>query len=707
MANGYIPAQVERGGRCEPVKIENRAFLGGVLGIDVNGELQPISDGIVDLTFIEDDLDQATAAAAQSAAEAQAAQLEAETANTAAQGAKADAQAAASDAQAAQTAAEAAKTAAQVARAGAETAQTGAQAAQTAAQAAQTGAQSAQTAAESAATAAAGSSSDASASATAASGSASQAAASATNAASSATAASGSATQAAGSATAANTSAQAAATLVEVATQAAADAETAQTAAEAAQAGAEAAEAQATAIVPGVVTSWLNEHVDPATGYVIDDTLTIQGAAADAKKTGDELTNLNSIIELGKLPQPIVFTDNKRFKTTSGTITEENNSGYRCAKIACSEGDTFTISITSPATSSIYYGYVFVDSNNTLVPGAPFGRGDINNDIVTAPAGASYICINDQKSGKTSYKNAPLDLQFVRIQQGASAKFKIPAFDINGDFVASGGNHITKTADEITITLGKAQFLIIKRNQAQFNIDTWHTNECVFLYKEAGYWVSIWSSSDSDGTVKISGESDFIGGYHGNEKMTDFKLYVDGVLFADESIISDAPFDEIKLCIKSNVYHYNSSYTGLLAFERNKILTFNSDGYKIENYWKAKGTFSVALAYFGMLSVNKYTNARYDSVLLNGYYVNDDFSVMDAGTGYESLSGSKTMTEANFFTKYGDISISNKDYFPADKYRGRVDVYTDRRLKAYCGLSDVALNENDVIKGTAIIRIPN
>lgn len=41
------------------------------------------------------------------------------------------------------------------------------------------------------------------------------------------------------------------------------------------------------------VADWLNEHVDPAgSAVVVDDTLTIEGAAADAKKAGDEISSL-------------------------------------------------------------------------------------------------------------------------------------------------------------------------------------------------------------------------------------------------------------------------------------------------------------------------------------------------------------------------------------------------------------------------------
>ena len=46
----------------------------------------------------------------------------------------------------------------------------------------------------------------------------------------------------------------------------------------------------------GQAAAWLENHVDPETGYVIDDSLTIQGAAADAKATGDAISDLNNAL---------------------------------------------------------------------------------------------------------------------------------------------------------------------------------------------------------------------------------------------------------------------------------------------------------------------------------------------------------------------------------------------------------------------------
>ena len=62
------------------------------------------------------------------------------------------------------------------------------------------------------------------------------------------------------------------------------------------------------------VTKWLNEHVDPVgSAVVVDDTLSIEGAAADAKKTGDELTSLKE--EITDIIDSAYVTD-----TASGSI---------------------------------------------------------------------------------------------------------------------------------------------------------------------------------------------------------------------------------------------------------------------------------------------------------------------------------------------------------------------------------------------------
>ena len=57
--------------------------------------------------------------------------------------------------------------------------------------------------------------------------------------------------------------------------------------------------------IAGDVTSWLTENVDPVgSAVVVDSSLTISGAAADAKTTGDAITNVNN--EINKLGLSVV-----------------------------------------------------------------------------------------------------------------------------------------------------------------------------------------------------------------------------------------------------------------------------------------------------------------------------------------------------------------------------------------------------------------
>lgn len=59
--------------------------------------------------------------------------------------------------------------------------------------------------------------------------------------------------------------------------------------------------------IANAVTDWLDDHVVPgASTIVVDDTLSISGAAADAKKTGDELTSLKEELDdIDGLTDPI------------------------------------------------------------------------------------------------------------------------------------------------------------------------------------------------------------------------------------------------------------------------------------------------------------------------------------------------------------------------------------------------------------------
>ena len=107
-------------------------------------------------------------------------------------------------------------------------------------------------------------------------------------------------------------------------------AETAQAAAETAQEGAETAEDNTEEYYNNLVThiaddvtDWLNDNVNPVgAAVVVDSSLTVSGAAADAKKTGDEISDLKSALDNSNEGYSLIDTTyvHGRIRTDTGYI---------------------------------------------------------------------------------------------------------------------------------------------------------------------------------------------------------------------------------------------------------------------------------------------------------------------------------------------------------------------------------------------------
>lgn len=168
------------------------------------------------------------------------------------------------------------------------------------------------TAAANSATRASNSAANAENSAVNASVSSSNAAVSASNAATSASGAANSASNASSSAANASNSAASAANSAFDAAGSATSAATSATAAQNAVG----------AIAPAIVTEWLNENVNPAgSAVVVDSSLTVSGAAADAKVTGDKITVLaDAAAELDRTLFKVPYTPSNMSVDSNGKI---------------------------------------------------------------------------------------------------------------------------------------------------------------------------------------------------------------------------------------------------------------------------------------------------------------------------------------------------------------------------------------------------
>lgn len=186
--------------------------------------------------------------------------------------------------------------------------------------------------------------------------------------------------------------------------------ETAQAAAETAQAGAEQAESDTSDYYNNLVThigddvtGWLDENVNPVgSAVVVDSSLTISGAAADAQKTGEIKTNLigfeNSFNNLcGRLP---VYIEHGSLNTNTGAETDSaDNTKIRSYKTPVFSGEN-TIAVTNNGDSPVIVIALYYANDNSFISystistssyGSPIPAKQTTNLSFTPPTNTAFV----------------------------------------------------------------------------------------------------------------------------------------------------------------------------------------------------------------------------------------------------------------------------------------------------------------------------
>ena len=163
-------------------------------------------------------------------------------------------------------------------------------------------------------------------------------------------------------------------------------------------------------IVPQLVADWLAENITPTTP-VVDATLSVQGAAADAKKTGEGIGDLKSTLKFTTNVEPIKIQVEDKYLPINNNVIDVNNpadssTGYGYSIIPCAFGDVFTVSGVSSA--NVPFAWAFVDSNYSILTKAP-SNVTITNEELIAPINSSYLIIHDKKPYRLSYTGKSLN----------------------------------------------------------------------------------------------------------------------------------------------------------------------------------------------------------------------------------------------------------------------------------------------------------
>ena len=154
------------------------------------------------------------------------------------------------------------------------------------------------------------------------------------------------------------------------------------------------------------VTAYLTEHITNPSNPPIDTSLSIAGAAADAKKTGDKLTQLKS--DLSDRNASIKFVRNLVFSVVSGYFVSKNtqgqtvevseNSNYGYAIIEVSEGDVISIN-----SANYNNNFSVVTDSTGLILGKLSAYQGNNATVYTMPSTAAkvYLCATQLSSSGT------------------------------------------------------------------------------------------------------------------------------------------------------------------------------------------------------------------------------------------------------------------------------------------------------------------
>lgn len=531
-------------------------------------------------------------------------------------------------------------------------------------------------------------------------------------------------------------------------------------------------------------SAWASGGVYQSTGFTTDTTLTVSGMAADAKVTGDSLSDLNNrfnnpfsnviadyAFTSGYYNASGTFVTNGTYRTTTVDISEDvvsisisgtvyiadvyrwnkgtstfsrslgvtnyefEHQWYRY-KVAIRKqdgtsmaGSDFTSDVKFNETVGIWSAISQADEANAhlfsivngqngydaeidvhFTQGLRNANGNLifstkqivtgfmkfsNGGTLKLSCSGSHGCyIMEYEKANNTYSRTRLvggnTLTEILLDEVDASKYYVfTGYDDSGITPESSGLFVVRFIgkierpllslenNEMIITGKRSRYTFKRVTDSSIRIDTWR------LYKGEYYKgnnsFTAWENSDAEGAIKLVGEDDYLGGYHGDEIMENISCYLDGKSL-NPSGSYNGRFDRLVVYVKSDIYHCNTSpLSDTIAFTRYKKLVFELDKVTISNCYIANSQLSIQQARIAMFQCVK---ASGSTPVFTNYSVNTnykDYAVTDIST--DRPRGSDLMTEAEIKTIYSDVVF--KYIRGSDQHYLGMVTDMDTRIKFY------------------------
>lgn len=232
------------------------------------------------------------------------------------------------------------------------------------------------------------------------------------------------------------------------------------------------------------------------------------------------------------------------------------------------------------------------------------------------------------------------------------------------------------------ILWNNTDYVIYHQVNASINLDSWR------FYRGISEGITLWEDSDAEGPIKLVGDSDFIGGYHGDEVVSDIKL-----LFDETEL--DMSVHNIGIAKLFEMYQTSTCYkadTNTPAFTRNKKLTISNGNFDVQQKWTALIDCTIDRGALCLFQAPKTNNKGWDTeTWLPRHGVDGTTSLYGATIANMYIGTRKFSLIAEYGQQFDGFHAS------VDDFGGRIKFYLDMYNGKELNVGDVINSKFKVV----------